>query len=174
MDSTLNCPGNIPYEIAGRINSEIDNLEKSQIGKKLKIALKFNTVISILDSYNEGRRYGNITRMMDRNNYILNEKYTKGLIEDLLLFKEDYFSDSRENSNKNIREINKQISNLPNFIDVLPLISLESLPFLEEETKNLEKFLFDRVKKHETERIMEVTYIDRWIMYNKLFSNKQI
>jgi hypothetical protein len=158
MLSPEKLPECLPGDIVQIICDEVNNLDRSNLGAGLKEELKYNTVKCILQSYSFGREYGNLIRMMERNNYMLNFEEGKSLSEDLFQLGKDYSSDSRESSRKKIDEINKAI-----FL----------LPFESGFSFNLGDYISDFTKRKDTDRVIKVTYIDKWIMYNKLFSNSK-
>jgi hypothetical protein len=104
-----------------------------------------------LKGYTEGRTIGNCQRIMEKHNYFLNKKEVDLLNEDWETFREDYYLDSRNNEMSELDDVS------------------ESKIILD--TK---KFFCDNAKRHQTERQLDTAYFDEWIMYNKLFSNKQI
>jgi hypothetical protein len=104
-----------------------------------------------LTAYNQGRTIGNSQRMMEKHKYFLNKEESAILNEDFNVFSEDYFSDAKKN----------RIANLD-------IVTEDGLVL---DTK---KFFCDHIKRDQSERSLEAAYVDKWIMYNKLFSNKQI
>lgn len=103
-----------------------------------------------LEFYNAGRKMGNITRAMDRNGYLLNSTELLELQSDLFSFMEDYFSDANRTEKQFVEKLNNS------FYEI-----------------NLNDFFYHKLKKHITERQLEMTYADRWIMYNKLFGGSK-
>jgi hypothetical protein len=155
-----NLPPSLSIEMRFRLSNDINqlktNLKQFCLGETLETGILCNFCKSMIDSYHEGRKISNLVRMMDKENYLLNKEESCVFLEDLMNYRIDYFSDSLDGINKKIKKMNS--------------ILVEMYFFEEKDSLNLEEFIFDIVKRRDTERAMEVNYIDRWIMYNKLFS----
>jgi hypothetical protein len=111
----------------------------------------YTLLMGTLTGYDQGRTIGNSQRMMEKHKYFLNKEETDALNEDFNIFCDDYFSDSKKNR-----------------ISDLDMVTEDGLIL---DTK---KFFCDCVKRNQSERSLEAAYFDKWIMYNKLFSNGQI
>ncbi len=136
----------LPESLSVIISLEVLKLHET-VGNEISLSRGYRHIKGMIESYTLGRRTGNLYSMMERNRFVLKKNEMNLLNSDLDTFREEYFKDSEDNFRKNV-------------------IKAEN-----PETLDTHNFFYEVAKIGLVERNLEADYIDRWIKYNKLFSN---
>lgn len=152
--------GNILPYIAGREHpveekiKKINDLFERFYGglSPLHERLRYSVLVHALDAYHKGTFSEKTNQLQSLMGYPLGDQLDE-VNKDFREFQNYYFSEIKEKVGVRTE---KEF-----FMGIV-----EGIP------PNLEKLLHDLEKRYQTEETLNVDYIKRWLMYNKLFSDQ--